>query len=126
MKFPDIIGSSDKKFRNYRYKTNVSGNYSPKSKATGTAVAKYSKVTAAKGKLRQIGQKIAGSTTAQQRFLGKTLPKALFKVGKLAYKNPVIALGVGLAPGIVSAMGKQKGISFAGTRQYNKKGRKIT
>ena len=122
MKFPDIIGSSDKKFRNYRYKTNVSGKYSPKSKATGTAVAKYDKLTAAKGKLRQI----AGKATGEQKFLGKTLPKALFKVGKFAFTNPVTALSIGLAPGIVSAMGKQKGISFAGTRQYNKKGRKIT
>lgn len=122
MKFPDIIGSSDKKFRNYRYKTNVSGNYSPKSKATGTAVAKYSKVTAAKGKLRQM----AGKVTAEQKFLGKTLPKALFKVGKFAVTNPITTTGLFLAGGQLKKLGQAKSFNYPQSRQFNRKGRKIT
>lgn len=85
-----------------------------------------SKIRVSGQKLKKAGKKAMSKTTAEQRFIGKTLPKGLFKVGKFAFTNPVTALSIGLAPGIVSAMGKQKGISFAGTRQYNKKGRKIT
>ena len=85
-----------------------------------------SKIRVSGQKLKKAGKKVMSKTTAQQRFIGKTLPKGLFKVGKAAFMNPVYAIGLGVAPGVISALGKQKGISFAGTRQYNKKGRKIT
>jgi hypothetical protein len=84
-----------------------------------------SKIRVSGQKLKKAGKKVMSKTTAQQRFLGKTLPKGIFKVGKAAFMNPVYAIGLGVTPGIISALGKQKGLNFPEYRQFNKKGRKI-
>jgi len=68
---------------------------------------------------------IKSKTTAEQKFLGKTLPKTLFKVGKFAVMNPITATAAFMAPSAIRALGKQKGLNFPEYRQFNKKGRKI-
>ena len=109
--------------------TNVKGNYKGgKSKE----LVKYTVTGAAKGRAKQAvasGKKlfkdISSKATPQQRFLGKTLPKALFKTAKFAFKNPITATGLTLLPAAVRKMGAQKGIKFSDFREFNKKGRKI-
>ena len=92
----------------------------------------YSKLGSFKSKIRVSGQKlkkaskkVMSKTTAEQRFLGKTLPKTLFKVGKFAFMNPITATAAFMAPSAIKALGKQKGLNFPEYRQFNKKGRKI-
>ena len=92
----------------------------------------YSKIESVKSRIRVSGQKLkkagkkfAGKATAEQKFLGKTLPKTLFKVGKFAFMNPITATAAFMAPSAIRALGKQKGLSFPEYRQFNKKGRKI-
>jgi len=109
--------------------TNVKGNYKGgKSKE----LVKYTVTGAAKGKARQAVEAskkfikdVGSKTTGQQRFLGKTLPKALFKTAKFAFKNPLIAGGAFLAPAAIKKLGTQKGIKFSEFREFNKKGRKV-
>ena len=109
--------------------TNVNGNYKPK----GKNLVKYSKVTAAKSRIRGgyeaskkwavgMGQK----TTGEQRFLGKTLPKALWKVAKWGFKHPISATALAFVPAAMKKItGRQRGLQWAPYRQYNKRGRKI-
>ena len=84
-----------------------------------------SKIRVSGQKLKKAGKKVMSKTTAEQRFLGKTLPKTLFKVGKFAFMNPITATAAFMAPSAIRALGKQKGLSFPEYRQFNKKGRKI-
>jgi hypothetical protein len=58
-----------------------------------------SKIRVSGQKLKKAGKKAMSKTTAEQRFLGKTLPKTLFKVGKFAVMNPLSATALFLAGG---------------------------
>ena len=109
--------------------TNVKGNYKG---GRSKELVKYTVTGAAKGRAKQAvisGKKflkdIGSKTTSEQRFLGKTLPKALFKTAKFAFKNPLIAGGAFLAPAAIKKLGTQKGIKFSEFREFNKKGRKV-
>ena len=84
------------------------------------------KITTSGKKMSQGAKDVLKKTTGEQRFLGKTLPKALFKTAKFAFKNPITFTGLTMVPSAIKAIAnKQKGLSFASNRQYNKKGRKI-
>ena len=107
MKYPAIIGSSDKKFRNYRYKQNVSGNYKKGSKARGTAVVPYTKMGAAKGKLRQ--------------FASKPIPKFAIGVGKFAIKRPFTTLALTQVPSVL--LKEEKLAKRSPAKTFTKKGR---
>jgi len=108
--------------------TNVNGNYKPK----GKSLVKYSKLTAAKGRIRGgyeaskkwavgMGQK----TTGEQRFLGKTLPKALWKVAKWGFKHPISATALAFTPKLIKKMAHSPKFSYPKYRQFDKRGRKI-
>ena len=87
--------------------TNVNGNY--------------------KKKLKKTFKKISKKTTVEQRFLGKTLPKAIGGLAKFAFKRPVTTLALtGLYKG-AKALGTKFGTkyNFSQVRQFDKKGRKI-
>ena len=84
-----------------------------------------SKIRVSGQKLKKAGKKFAGKATAEQKFLGKTLPKYVGKVAKFAFKNPITSTALFFVPDIVKAAGKQKGINFSPTRQYDRKGRKF-
>lgn len=84
-----------------------------------------SKIRVSGQKLKKAGKKFAGKATAEQKFLGKTLPKYVGKVAKFAFKNPITSTALFFVPDIVKAAGKQKGIDFSPTRQYDRKGRKF-
>ena len=108
--------------------TNVNGNNKK------NLPVKYSRVTAAKSKVRsgyQASKKWAvgmgKKATGEQRFLGKTLPKALFKTAKFAFKHPITATALAFTPKVISKAYKKadKGYSFAKFRNWDKKGRKI-
>ena len=86
--------------------TNVNGNY--------------------KKKLKKTFKKISKKTTGEQRFLGKTLPKALFKTAKWAFKHPITATALAFVPAAMRGIaGKQKGLKFPKFRQFDKRGRRI-
>ena len=69
---------------------------------------------------------IGKKTTGEQRFLGKTLPKALFKTAKFAFKHPITATALAFVPSAMRGIaGKQKGLKFPKFRQFDKRGRKI-
>ena len=69
---------------------------------------------------------IGKKTTGEQRFLGKTLPKALFKTAKFAFKHPITATALAFVPAAMRGIaGKQKGLKFPKFRQFDKRGRKI-
>ena len=106
--------------------TNVNGNYKK------NLPAKYSRVTAAKGKIRQsvsstkkwavgMGKKASG----EQRFLGKTLPKALFKTAKWGFRHPITATALTFVPAAMRKIAKSPGLKFPKHRQFDKRGRKI-
>ena len=125
MKYTSFVGSSDKKFRNYSYNTkgtNVKGNYKG-----GKSLVKYSRVTAARGKIKTWATGMNKNMSGQQRFLGKTLPKTLFKVAKWGFRNPITATALAFAPKVIGKAYKKadKGYSFAKFRNWDKKGRKI-
>lgn len=68
----------------------------------------YSTVGAFKSKIRVSGQKIkkagkkfASKATAEQKFLGKTLPKYAMKIGKFAFTNPITATAAFFAPDVI-------------------------
>ena len=84
-----------------------------------------SKIRVSGQKLKKAGKKAMSKTTAEQRFLGKTLPKTLFKVGKFAFMNPLSAAGLYIAGGQAKKLGQAKSFNFPEYRQFNKKGRKI-
>ena len=106
--------------------TNVNGNYKK------NLPAKYSRVTAAKGRIKggyQASKKWAvgmgKKATGEQRFLGKTLPKALFKTAKFAFKHPITAAALTLVPSAMKKIAKSPGLKFSKFRQFDKRGRKI-
>ena len=109
--------------------TNVNGNYKPK----GRNLVKYSKVTAAKSRIRggyEASKKWAvgmgKKATGEQRFLGKTLPKALWGTAKLAFRHPITATALAFVPAAMRKIaGSQKGLKFPKFRQFDKRGRKI-
>ena len=84
-----------------------------------------SKIRVSGQKLKKAGKKAISKTTAEQRFLGKTLPKTLFKVGKFAVMNPLSATALFVAGGQAKKLGQAKSFNFPEYRQFNKKGRKI-
>jgi len=90
-----------------------------------TVGAFKSKIRVSGQKLKKAGKKFAGKATAEQKFLGKTLPKYIGKAAKFAFKNPITSTALFFVPDTVKFMGKQKGIDFSPTRQYDKKGRKF-
>ena len=102
--------------------TNVNGNYKK------NLPTKYSRVTAAKSKIRggyQASKKWAvgmgKKATGEQRFLGKTLPKALFKTAKFAFKHPITATALAFVP---SAIKKGERVyKRTPYKQFDKKGR---
>ncbi len=101
--------------------TNVNGNYKK------NLPAKYSRVTAAKGKIKTWATGMNKNMSGQQRFLGKTLPKALWKTAKWGFRHPITATALTFAPKVISKAYKKadKGYSFAKFRNWDKKGRKI-
>ena len=100
---------------------NVNGNYKG-----GKNLVKYSKVTAAKGKIKTWATGMNKNMSGEQRFLGKTLPKTLFKVAKWGFKHPITATALTLVPSAMRKIaGSQKGLKFPKFRQFDKRGRKI-
>ena len=102
MKYPDIIGSSDKKFRNYSY-----------GKRTGKKLVKYSPVKAKINKL---------TSSIKNLSVGKGVVKGIKFAGKVAVNPLTLAFGAGA--GIIK-IGKTKSFDFPKNRQFNRKGRKI-
>ena len=93
---------------------NKSGNYKG-----GKELVKYSKSTALLRKIKHIGSKASG----EQKFLGKTLPKALWGVAKFAWKHPISTTATWL---IGEKMLKARpGLKFPKHRQFDKRGRKF-
>ena len=69
---------------------------------------------------------IGKKTTGEQRFLGKTLPKSLWKVAKWGFKHPISATALTFVPAAMrKIVGRQKGLKFPKHRQFDKRGRKI-
>ena len=106
--------------------TNVKGNYK---KGRSKELVKYTITGAAKGKARQAVtsskkflKDIGSKTTPQQRFLGKTIPKALFKTAKFAFKNPITATAAFLAPAAIKPFTKKRIASRPKQKQYTNKG----
>jgi hypothetical protein len=106
--------------------TNVKGNYKG---GRSKELVKYTVTGAAKGRAKQAvasGKKflkdIGSKTTPQQRFLGKTIPKTLFKVAKFAFKNPITATAAFLAPAAIKPFTKKKIASRPKQKQYTNKG----
>jgi hypothetical protein len=86
-----------------------------------------SKIRVSGQKLRSTGKKLASKATSEQKFLGKTLPKTLFKVAKFAIKRPLTATGLFLVPDVARALIK-KGERVSGrpvSRTFDRKGRSI-
>ena len=100
--------------------TNVNGNYKK------NLPAKYSRVTAAKGKIKTWAVGMGKKASGEQKFLGKTLPKALWKTAKWGFKHPITATALTLVPSAMRKIaGSQKGLKFPKFRQFDKRGRKI-
>jgi|TARA_R100000030_G_scaffold59408_1_gene44663 hypothetical protein len=99
------------------------GSFKSKIRVSGEQA--YLKYKHKKSKLKKGIKDIASKTTGEQRFLGKTLPKTLFKVGKFAFMNPITAAGLYIAGGQAKKLGQAKSFDFPEYRQFNKKGRKI-
>ena len=80
-------------------------------------LVKYSKITAAKGSMKKWYVGMGKKATAEQKFLGKTLPKALLGVAKFAFKHPITtAVGaVGL-----KKLGQTVHLKFPKERKWTK------
>ena len=102
MKYPDIIGSSDKKFRNYSY-----------GKRPGKKLVKYSPVKAQFSKLK---------TGIKNISLKKGVMKGIKFGTKLAVNPLTLAFGAGAG---IYKFGKTKSFNFPKNRQFDRKGRKI-
>ena len=102
MKYPDIIGSSDKKFRNYSY-----------GKRPGKKLVKYSPVKAKMNKL---------TSSIKNLSVKKGVMKGIKFAGKVAVNPLTLALGAGAG---IYKIGKTKSFDFPENRQFNRKGRKI-
>ena len=99
MKFPDIIGSSDKKFRNYDY-----------GKRPGKKLVKYSPVKAQFNKLKNI-----------------SLKKGVMKGIKFTAKAAFSPIGLSLAGGALAVAGVKKAmgekpIKRPKQKTFNRKG----
>ena len=92
--------------------TNVNGNWKKSLKKQTKSAKKWA-----------VG--IGKKTTGEQRFLGKTLPKALFKTAKFAFKHPITATALTLVPSAMKKIAKSPGLKFSKFRQFDKRGRKI-
>ena len=66
---------------------------------------------------------ILAKASKEQKFLGKTLPKALWGVAKFAWKHPITTT-VGYVLG-EKLLKTSPGLKFAKHRQYDKRGRKF-
>ena len=102
MKYPDIIGSSDKKFRNYNY-----------GKRPGKKLVKYSPL---KAKMNQL------TSSVKNLSLKKGVVKGIKFAGKVAVNPLTLAFGAGAG---IYKIGKTKSFDFPENRQFNRKGRKI-
>ena len=102
MKYPDIIGSSDKKFRNYSY-----------GKRPGKKLVKYSPVKAKMNKL---------TSSIKNLSVKKCVMKGIKFASKVAVNPLTLAFGAGA--GIIK-IGKTKSFDFPLNRQFDRKGRKI-
>lgn len=89
----------------------------------------YNKITTsgqkAGQKVSEGAKDVLKKTTREQKFLGKTLPKALFKVGKFAFTNPISATALFLAPSAIKGLTKRgERVSRRSPGQtFDKKGR---
>ena len=92
--------------------TNVNGNWKKSLKKQTKSAKKWA-----------VG--IGKKTTGEQRFLGKTLPKALFKTAKFAFKHPITATALAFVPLAMKKIAKSPGLKFSKFRQFDKRGRKI-
>ena len=61
-------------------------------------LVKYSKLGAAKSKARTAWKGFSKGATTEQVFLGKTLPKALWKTAKWGFRHPIASTALLLAP----------------------------
>ena len=61
-------------------------------------IVKYSKLGAAKSKARTAWKGFAKGATTEQVFLGKTLPKALWKTAKWGFRHPIASTALLFAP----------------------------
>ena len=102
MKYPDIIGSSDKKFRNYNY-----------GKRPGKKLVKYSPVKAKMNKL---------TSSIKNLSLKKGVVKGIKFAGRVAVNPLTLAFGAGAG---IYKIRKTKSFDFPENRQFNRKGRKI-
>tara|TARA_B100000459_G_scaffold147258_1_gene116102 strand:+ start:3881 stop:4189 length:309 start_codon:yes stop_codon:yes gene_type:complete len=102
MKYPDIIGSSDKKFKNYSY-----------GKRPGKKLVKYSPVKAKINKL---------TSSIKNLSVKKGVMKGIKFAGKVAVNPLTLAFGAGAG---IMKIGKTKSFDFPEERQFNRKGRKI-
>ena len=105
---------------------NKSGNIWAKAKKTTkkglTKFKKTAVTSAASTKKWAIG--VEKKLTPQQRFLGKKLPKALWKTAKWAWKAPISAAAIVAAPMIVKSVGeKLPRMKFPSGKEWTKKGR---
>ena len=66
---------------------------------------------------------IFAKASKEQKFLGKTLPKALLGVAKIAWRHP-ISTTVGWLAG-EKLLKTRPGLKFAKHRQFDKRGRKF-
>ena len=102
MKYPNIIGSSDKKFRNYSY-----------GKRPGKKLVKYSPVKAKINKL---------TSSIKNLSVKKGVMKGIKFAGKVAVNPITLAFGAGAG---IYKIAKTKSFDFPEERQFNRKGRKI-
>ena len=100
MKFPDIIGSSDKKFRNYDY-----------GKRPGKKLVKYSPVKAQFSKLK---------TGIKNISLKKGVMKGIKFGTKLAVNPLTLAFGAGAA---IKKASERKPFKFPTNKRFDKYGR---
>jgi hypothetical protein len=101
MKYPDIIGSSDKKFRNYSY-----------GKRPGKKLVKYSPTKAKLSKFRA-------------SMKNMKLSKGLYKGVKFGAKVATSPISLGLAGGALAVKGFQKlserkGLTFPEEKSFKK------
>jgi len=90
--------------------TNVNGNWKKSLKKQTKSAKKWA-----------VG--IGKKTTGEQRFLGKTLPKALFKTAKFAFKHPITATALTLVPAAIRKIGTEKIAKRSAFKTFDKKGR---
>ena len=100
MKYPNIIGSSDKKFRNYSY-----------GKRPGKKLVKYSPVKAKMNKL---------TSSIKNLSLKKGVMKGIKFAGKVAVNPITLAFGAGAA---IKKASERKPFKFPTNKRFDKYGR---